>query len=289
VRGRVLDTARVALFVPGDRPERISRAVACGADCVVIDLEDSVAPAGKGAARTAALQAIGQLASPAVGLRVNALTSAAGIADLAALLFGAAWPAFVVLPKVEAAEQVRLCAAVLGERGWRGELLCCIESAGGLERAADIAAADPAVAALGFGGVDLAADLGAELAWEPMLAARSRVVWAAAKAGIRALDVPCLDLAATSSLADECQRVRALGFDGKLAIHPKQVRIIRDAFSPSRDEIATARAVLATAGGGGAVRHGSSMVDAAVVRRAQRTLDSAELAELKDKERDGAR
>jgi (S)-citramalyl-CoA lyase len=282
----VLDTARVALFVPGDRPDRIRPAVTCGADCVVIDLEDSVAPAGKDAARAAALQAIEQLASPAVGLRINALTSAAGIADLAALLIGPARPAFVVLPKVEAAAQARLCAAVLGERGWRGELLCSIESAGGLERAAEIAAADPAVAALGFGGVDLAADLGAELAWEPMLAARSRVVWAAAQAGVRALDVPRLDLASTSLLADECQRARALGFDGKLAIHPKQVQIIRHAFSPSADEITAARAVLATASGGGAVRHGTSMVDAAVVRRAQRTLDSAG---LESTERDGAR
>lgn len=273
----VLDAARVVLFVPGDRPDRIRGAVTCGADCVVIDLEDSVAPAGKDAARAAALHAIEQIASPEVGLRINALTSAAGIADLAALLIGSAWPAFVALPKVESAAEARLCAAVLGERGWRGELLCGIESAAGLERAAEIAAATPAVTALGFGGVDLAAELGAELAWEPMLAARSRVVWAAARARIRALDVPCLDLASTSLLSQECQRGRALGFDGKFAIHPKQVQTIRHAFTPSAEEVTAARGVLAAANGGGAVRHGNHMVDAAVVRRAQRTLDRAGL------------
>jgi (S)-citramalyl-CoA lyase len=260
----------VPLFVPGDRPDRFERALAAGADVVVIDLEDSVAPAGKDAARAEALRAIG----PGVGVRLNALTTPAGIRDLAAMLDLAAGPELVVLPKVESAAEVRLCAEVLGGAAWPGELVCVIESGRGIEAAAKIATADPHVTALGFGGVDLAAALGAELAWEPMLPARGRVVWAAAAAGIGTLDVPCLDLDSTEMLAEECRRAKAMGFTGKIAIHPGQVAGIRAGFAPTDTEIAEARAILAAAGNSGVVRHGGRMIDAAAVSRARRLVES---------------
>ncbi|WP_214412052.1 HpcH/HpaI aldolase/citrate lyase family protein [Sphaerisporangium fuscum] len=274
--GRSIDTARVILFVPGDRPERIARALSAGADAVVIDLEDSVAPANKPAAREAAARAVETTRVLPVGVRVNALTTPDGIRDLAALLEGpAGFPDFVVLPKVESAAEARLCTQVLGGRNWPGELVCAIESGAGLEHAAEIAAADPHVVALGFGGADLAAALGAEPAWEPMLPARARLIWAAGAAGISALDMPCFDLDSAAVLAEECRRARALGFTGKFAIHPKQVDGVRQAFTPTARQVADAHAVLRAAEDGGAVRFRGSMIDAAQVRRARLVIERA--------------
>ncbi|MFI6504471.1 HpcH/HpaI aldolase/citrate lyase family protein [Nonomuraea typhae] len=271
-----VETARVILFVPGDRPDRIGRALAAGADAVVIDLEDSVAPANKLAAREAAVRALDAARALPVGVRVNALNTPGGIRDLAALLdSSAALPDFVVLPKVESAAEARLCAQALGGRDWRGELVCSIESGAGLEHAAEIAAADSHVVALGFGGADLAAALGAEPAWEPMLPARARLVWAAAAAGIRALDMPCLDLDSATVLAEECRRARTMGFTGKFAIHPKQVEGVRQAFTPTARQVADAHAVLRAAEDGGAVRFRGSMIDAAVVHRARLVIERA--------------
>jgi citrate lyase beta subunit len=155
-------------------------------------------------------------------------------------------------------------------------LLCAIETVAGLGCADAIAAADRHVAGLGFGGVDFAAELGVAPAWEPLLTARSGVVAAAAGAGVAAWDMPRLALDADADLAEECRRGRALGFRGKVAIHPAQVAVINREFSPSAAEVAEARAVIAAADGGRAARHGRNMVDAAVARRAQRVIDAAE-------------
>jgi (S)-citramalyl-CoA lyase len=270
-----LGACRAILFVPGDRSDRFDRALASGADAVVIDLEDAVAEADKDMARKLALRFLERRPGGFIGLRINALATRAGIQDLAALSDSPALPGFVALSKVESAAEVTLCARILGERHWVGELLCAIETALGLERATEIASAHPNVTGLGFGGVDLAAELGAELAWEPMLAARARVICAAAVARISAFDVPCLDLDSSSMLVVESRRARAMGFAGKLAIHPNQLAVIRSAFTPTATELAAARALLADAADGRAVRIRGAMVDAGVLRRARRVLDRA--------------
>jgi (S)-citramalyl-CoA lyase len=274
-RGR-LGACRAILFVPGDRPDRFERALASGPDAVVIDLEDAVAEADKDKARRAALRFLERRPDGIIGLRINALATRAGIQDLATLSDSPVLPSFVALSKVESAAEVSLCARILGERRWTGELLCAIETALGLERAPEIAAAHPSVTGLGFGGVDLAAELGAELTWEPMLAARARVICAAAIARINTFDVPCLDLESASMLEEESRRARAMGFTGKLAIHPKQLAVIRSVFSPTATELADARALLADAADGRAVRIRGTMVDAAVLRRARQAIDRAE-------------
>lgn len=272
--------------MPGDRPDRVERALASGAEAIVLDLEDGVAAACKEAAREQALATLERLARqgsdpavaagrrpPLLGLRVSSPATADGVRDLAALLDAPARPDFLVLAKVESAAEVQLCAAALD---WSGELVCSVESGAGLERAAEIAAACEQVAALGFGGVDLAAELGAELAWEPLLAARARVVWCAAAAAVAAFDAPVLELDATAALTADCRRAAALGFDGKIAIHPRQVATIRAGFAPSEASIADARAMLATAQDAGAARHRGTMVDRATLRRAARVLARAE-------------
>ena len=204
------------LFVPAVRPERFAKALGSGADAVIVDLEDAVPAPQKDDARRHALS----------------WRTAAGLRDVLALVDAGAAPEFVVVPKAESADELALLDAVLIGPCARTRLLPLVETARALEAAVAIAAA-PRVAGLVLGGADLAADLGAEMSWEPLLAARARIVQAAATAGIAAIDVPHLALADAGALRDETERVRRLGFTGKLAIHPDQVATIHAAYAPS--------------------------------------------------------
>jgi citrate lyase beta subunit len=266
---------RSILFVPGHRPDRFAKALATGADAVVIDLEDAVPPGEKAAARAAALARPAAPAGVALGIRINPLPSAEGIADLAALL-GAAAPDFLMLPKVEAAEELRIVARAFARHARAPQLVALIESAQGLAHAGPIAA-EPGCAALGFGGVDLAADLGCQVAWEPLLPHRGALVAAAARGGRGVVDVPFLALDDEAGLAEETRRVQALGFTGKLAIHPRQVATIQAVLTPPPEQVAWARRILAAmeqAEGGVCVVDGR-MVDAPVARAARRVLARA--------------
>ncbi|WP_237214497.1 aldolase/citrate lyase family protein, partial [Falsiroseomonas oryziterrae] len=175
-----------------------------------------------------------------------------------------------------AAEEVSVVRRALARAPRPVPLVALIESAAGLARAAAIAAEEGCVA-LGFGGVDLAADLGCEPAWEPLLAHRAALVAAAARAGRALFDVPFLDLADEAGLAAECRRVRALGFTGKLAIHPRQLPGLHAAFTPSEGEVERARRIVAAieAASGGVCVVDGKMVDAPVHRAALRVLARA--------------
>ena len=264
--------ARSILFVPGHRPDRFAKALATGADAVVIDLEDAVPAAEKQAARAAALARPAAPAGIALGIRMNPLPTADGIADLAALL-GAAAPDFLMLPKVEAPEELRIVARAFAAHPRAPQLVALIESAEGLANAAAIAA-EPGCAALGFGGVDLAADLGCQVAWEPLLPHRGALVAAAARSGRGLVDVPFLALDDEAGLAEETRRVAALGFTAKLAIHPRQVATIQSVLTPTPEQADWARRILAAldqAAGGVCVVDGK-MVDLPVARAARRVL-----------------
>lgn len=267
--------ARSILFVPGHRPDRFAKALATGADAVVIDLEDAVPPAEKPAARAAALARPAAPEGIALGIRMNPLPTADGIADLAALL-GATAPDFLMLPKVEAPEELRIVVRAFAGHPRAPQLVALIESAEGLAHAAAIAA-EPGCAALGFGGVDLAADLGCQVAWEPLLPHRGALVAAAARSGRGLVDVPFLALDDEAGLAEETRRVAALGFTAKLAIHPRQVATIQSVLTPTPDQADWARRILAAldqAAGGVCVVDGK-MVDIPVARAARRVLARA--------------
>jgi (S)-citramalyl-CoA lyase len=278
---RPVSAARALLFVPGNRAERFDKAVGSGADAAILDLEDAVGGADKPAARAAVIGYLANLGANEartgrdvpVGVRVNNLYTAAGAADLAALVEGHAMgarPDFVLLPKVESAFETELYARQLPGVA----VLALIESGRGLEQAAAIAASHPAMAALTVGGLDLCADLGAAFSWEPLLYGRSRVVQAAAAAGIAALDMPFFDLKDDSALEGECQRVKALGYSGKLAIHPKHVATMQAVFSPTPDEVEFAHGVIAAAQSarGNVFEYRGRMIDDPVIRAARRTL-----------------
>ena len=191
----------------------------------------------------------------------------------------------VMLPKVESSYDVDLVARHLRGAGGAGGvgaeigLVALIESALGLEHASNIARASPRLRSLAFGGVDLSADLGGSPDWEPMLAHRAHVVRCAAAAGLGVLDVPYLAIDDAPGLKAECERVRAMGFSGKLAIHPNQVSVIADAFMPTAAEIEFAKGVLAAAeaAGGGACTYRGKMVDEPVLRSARRDRKSTRL------------
>ncbi|HSV57502.1 MAG TPA: CoA ester lyase [Variovorax sp.] len=269
-----LSALRSLLFAPADRPERFLKAAASQADAVVLDLEDGVAPDAKTGARAAALAFLSSHARQAVWvLRINHCNTLAGLEDLLALRQTRAMPAAVMLPKVESLGDVELAVAHLHRPGSAPAIVALIESGRGLA-AADAIAAHPAVCALAFGGADLAADLGAEMSWEPLLFARSRIVQAAAMHQVAAWDVPWLDLRNEAGLVREASAAKALGFRGKLAIHPAQVGPINTAFSPSCLQVERARQVVeasARAAGGVCVLEGK-MIDQPVVLAAERTL-----------------
>ena len=267
---------RVFLFTPGNRPDRFAKAAATGADALILDLEDAVAVAGKDQARSILVEHFraGHRAAlgprQVCGLRVNNIHTPAGVRDLDALVTSGVAPDFVVLPKVESAFEVRLYTRLLAAI----PLVCTIESARGLEAAVEIAAADARVRALAFGGADLAVDLRAELAWEPLYWGRARVVQAAATAGIAAIDVPHVLLDDEAGLRADAVRVKAMGYGGKLAIHPKQVPPILEAFTPTPEEVERARAIVAAyeAAGGDVVEYQGRMVEGPIVKAAERVL-----------------
>ena len=268
------------MFVPGTRPDRADKALASGADGIIVDLEDAVAAAQKDAARGQALEWLARRPAgrgTAVGLRINSARTRAGLKDLVALAEAQCPCDFVMLPKVESAFEVRFHARHLGDVA----LFCMIETAAGLERAMRIASADSGVAALGFGGLDLSVDLRARFAWEPLLFGRSRVVQAASAAGIAVFDVPYLDLHDETGLAEECVRARAMGFTGKAAIHPRHLGAILAAFTPSAQELDDARGILQSfeRSGGNVCEHQGKMIDEPVARAARRIVELAARAQ----------
>jgi (S)-citramalyl-CoA lyase len=265
------------LFTPATRPKRFGNAASAGADVLILDLEDSVAPADKDRARAAAL---GYLASagpgrPALALRMNAAQTGAGAADLRALLDSGTAPDFLILPKAESADQLKTLDRLLTAAGKTASLVAQIESAHGLAAADEIAAATPRLAGLMFGAADMAADLGADTAWEPLLYSRSALIAACARSQVLAIDAPFFDLRDGEGLEQEVARSVALGFAAKCAVHPAQIGPINSALTPTSQAIAEARAILAeNAKGVGAVN--GRMVDEAIARKARRVLAAAD-------------
>lgn len=266
---------RSMLFVPGDRPDRFQTALSAGAGAVCIDLEDAVSPERKEVARAAVSTFLAERrpdGGPEVIVRLNDPESDHWRDDVRAV--SANRPEALMIPKVKTEEGVKWAADVFGD-GVR--LLPLIETAQGLDNVTWIASATPAVSALVFGGFDLALELGAVPEWDSLLYARSRVVHAAALNRIAAIDMPSRDIGQLEKLREEADRARRMGFAGKTAIHPDQVPIIEEVFTPSADQIAWARRVdlASQESGEGAVMVDGKMVDRPIAEAARRILAAA--------------
>ena len=257
------------LFVPANRPERYQKAANSGADGVIIDLEDAVAPGDKDAARAALLAASIPVNSI---VRINAAGTRWYADDVEAVKKLAVG---VMLPKAETAEQPEYLRAALGDR----PLVALIESAQGLANVREIAQhADR----LAFGYIDFSADLGCSMERDALLMARAEIVLASKLAGLLPpLEgvTPSFDDAAL--VEDDARYAAAMGFGGKLCIHPKQIPPTLKGFRPAQADIDWATKIASS--GDGAVSVDGMMVDAPVRLRAQRILAAAKASDAAGK------
>ena len=238
---------RSLLFVPGLRPDRFARALGSGADIVCVDIEDAVPLARKDEARALTFPLFGEVGPSHVEtmVRINPLSTPEGLKDILALRDCTAPPKALMLAKPGSAAEIRLYDELLQGSCAGIRFHVIIESTDGLANVMDIANASTRIDSLLFGAVDMSADLRAEKTWEALLYARSRVVHAAARCGLDLLDVPWLNLDDQDGLKIEAEMSSALGFTGKASIHPKQIPVINDVFSPSPDLVTRARRILA--------------------------------------------
>ena len=278
-----IQSRRSFIFTPGNRPEYFTKALTSGADIVCVELEDGVAPHDKDEARAKMLALFAQ-PHPDDGIerivRVNCGRTTDGLADIEAILRARCPVPSIMLPKVKGPEEVRAVAEMFEDQGLETRIQAIIETNEGLEAAYEIAQATPRLDALLFGAVDLAAELRCANSWEAMLYARSRTVHAAAAAGIDVIDVPWLDLEDMAGMRQEAEASAGLGFTGKGAIHPKQIAVLNQVYSPNPDEVAYARKVIeayAKANTGVVVVDGK-LIERPVLRTLHRILARAERA-----------
>ena len=280
---------RALLFMPGDDRHKIEKGAATGVDAVVMDLEDGVALNRKEEARETVRRALEKVTFGRTErlVRINPVGSGLEEADLEATLDG--HPDGYVVPKVESPEQIRWVSAWLAAeeraRGWPVggiRLLAILESARGILNAGAIAVADDRLEALIFGAEDFAGDVGATRTregWE-VFYARSAVVVAAAAHELQAIDTVFIDLHDLERLRQEAAFALQLGFDGKLAIHPRQVPVIQGVFTPSPEEVERAKRLIEAfethqAEGTGVFAFEGKMVDMPMIRAARRVLARA--------------
>jgi citrate lyase subunit beta/citryl-CoA lyase len=281
---------RACLVVPAAPAAKLAKGATLAADEAVLDLEDAVVPALKDEAREAVAAALaGEWAAESVAVRVNAIGSPWCHSDLVALAGSKRDALTAVLPKVEHphdlafADRLLAGAEAAAERATPVRLLALIETAAGLAAAADIARASERLDGLVLGYADLAASLGRPPgggAAQDWRFAQESVLVAARAAGIQAIDGPHLGTRDDDAFRAGAIHARTLGFDGKWAIHPVQLDALRETFTPTDEEIADAREVLAAleraaADGAGAVAAGDRMLDEALALSARRVLARA--------------
>jgi citrate lyase beta subunit len=259
------------LFVPGNRMDRVAKAHESTADIVCIDLEDAVPGTDKAAAREAVIAFLGSGATSRTAVRINGLRTREGLQDLLALSSAENSPSILLVPMVESAAELEIVGAAFA--GSAISIIPLVETVAGLSAVARIGRA-PGVASVMFGGGDLSAQMGADLAWEPMLHARSRFVIGCVEAGVRAVDVPFMNIRDEQGLLDETRKSRALGFAAKAVIHPNQLDTVKHAMMPDPQELEQAAAAVKAyrEAGGRAIMHNGMMLDEPIVRRLESLL-----------------
>jgi citrate lyase beta subunit len=283
---------RALLYMPGDDRHKIEKAATLGVDSICMDMEDGVAPNRKQSARetiATALQSLDFGSSERLA-RINQVGSGLEQEDLKRVL--PAHPDGIVIPKVDHADQIRWAsqqiAAAEAQYGWPAGsigLLAIVESARGIVHLDALASASERLQGLIFGAEDLAGDIGAirtQAGWE-VFYARSALVTHAAAYDLQAIDMVYVDFRDTQGLRDEAVQGLQMGFAGKQIIHPNQVQPVQAAFTPSDEQIQQARRIYEAAqhhvqAGEGAFSLDGKMVDAPIVKAAQRVLERARAA-----------
>jgi len=272
---------RSLLFVPGDRPDRMAKALSLGADALILDLEDAVTLAKKPSARAAVAAFLRQTRSTTLFVRINPLDSGLADDDLAAVL--PARPDGIVLPKAEGAASLAALDAKLD--GEAMILPIATETPAAIFALGNYGGVTPRLAGLTWGAEDLPAAIGASTSREadgsftaPYQLARSLTLFGAHAAGVPAIETVYPDFRDIDGLAAYAARGRRDGFTGMMAIHPAQVAVINAAFTPSAEEIARAQAIVdlfAANPGAGALSLDGRMVDAPHLKAAMALLARA--------------
>lgn len=275
---------RSFLFVPADSERKIPKAIASGADAVILDLEDSVAPADKARAREIAAEVLqGRTAGPKVFVRVNALTSGLTADDVASVL--PARPDGIALPKSESAMDVVRLGELLASHGDHHQtrvLAIVTETAQSLFNLGTYAQAGQRLLGMAWGMEDLATALGAQsnrdengLATEPYRLARALCLIGARAAGVEPIDAVYANFKDIAGLERQCREAARDGFTGKMCIHPDQVAAINAAFTPSPEAIARARRIIeafTAAGNAGVISLDGEMLDVPHLKAARNLL-----------------
>ena len=288
-----IEFIRSALFVPGNRPDRIDKAVNTPADAVIIDLEDAVPPASKAEARPVVREKITEHDTPRLLVRVNALDTEFVQADLDELVVEAL--ACIIFPKVEKPEHIRkaslMLSAVEARKGipeGTVSIIALVESALGVENAFEIVSqkTNPSrLFTVAFGAADFTLDMGIEMtrSGEEIAFPRARLAVACRAAGVEPpIDTPyMIDLKDPQALEADAQIAKRLGFQGKLCIHPNQVDVCNRIFSPSDKDIEQAHKIVAAfkeaeAAGRGVLQVDGKFIDLPLVKQARRVLKIAE-------------
>ncbi len=289
---------RSLLFIPGNRPNMIQNGEVLPADALIFDLEDSVLPQDKDAARDLVASALRTMdfGSRERIVRINDLESPQARADLAAVVPAGAET--ILLPKTGGRKAIEDLDALLtdledqaGRRQGETRIIALIETARGIENALEIAEASARVTALALGAEDLSADLACPRTREGLeiFYSRSRLVMAARAAGIEALDTPFIDAHDLEGCLADTRFAIGLGFTGKLCISPFHLKTIHEAFAPDQAQYDQAHRIIAAMRRGreegtGAVSLDGKMIDPPIVRQAERVIELGRLAGLAARE-----
>ena len=242
-----IDVRRSFIFTPGLKPEMFPKAIASGADMVCIELEDGIAIKDKNEARKNTIEALKSLEvknDVELVVRINCQRTKFGLLDLEAFVSSGLKVKALMLPKVKTPDEITFIDDLLTDSGLDTDLHVIMETNEALENIYDIAHASKRTVALYFGGVDMAAELRVPNNYQNLLYARSKLVHAGASVGIDVIDVPYLDLEDMEGMKKEAELVRDLGFTGKGSIHPKQINVLNEIFTPPQEEISKAKKIL---------------------------------------------
>ncbi len=242
-----ISVRRSFIFTPGLKPEMFPKAISSGADMVCIELEDGIAIKDKDEARKNTFKALETLevkSGVELVVRLNCQRTKFGLMDLEAVVSSKTNVKAIMLPKVKTPDEIIFIDDMLTDCGLDTDLHVIMETNEALESIYDIAHASKRIVALYFGGVDMAAELRVPNEYKNLIYARSRLVHAGASAGVDVIDVPYLDLEDMDGMKKEAELVRDLGFTGKGSIHPKQINMLNEIFTPSKEEIIKAKKIV---------------------------------------------
>tara|TARA_B100000073_G_C23621801_1_gene528874 strand:+ start:50 stop:910 length:861 start_codon:yes stop_codon:yes gene_type:complete len=242
-----INVRRSFIFTPGLKPEMFPKAIASGADMVCIELEDGIAIKDKDEARKNTIDALKNLEvknGVELVVRVNCQRTKFGLLDLEAFISSKLPIKALMLPKVKTPEEITFIDNLLTDCGLDTDLHVIMETNEALESIYEIAHASKRIVALYFGGVDMAAELRVPNEYKNLIYARSKLVHAGASVGVDVIDVPYLDLDDMDGMKKESELVRDLGFTGKGSIHPKQINVLNEIFTPSKEEIMKAKKIV---------------------------------------------